>query len=249
MKEQIHSNSESQGLTSSATSSGNEENLENANSPLSPNKYNLTKYFGSLIRDENVFYKDYKIQDIGNCAWLISAFVIECSKLNNFEEVEKQINNGELLVNTVNRTSELMHENLGKLLVFNEDETIILNENISKSKAINISRLCSESRNRKIEIINDKKIVDSDKIESSKYKNNQGEEDYNGQLLITYKKITQTESFIDKQNEMFKTLKESLKRIGDTRAVVILEENEKITAKTNSIIEKTESLNHIFNIQ
>ena len=48
---------------------------------------------------------------------------------------------------------------------------------------------------------------------------------------------------------MFKTLKESLKRIGDTRAVVILEENEKITAKTNSIIEKTESLNHIFNIQ
>ena len=116
--------------------------LEHADGMSSQDQH-LTNYFNYLIKEKNVFYKECKLQAIGNCAWLCSAFTEKCSQLNSFKEVLTQINNGQLLVDTINKTSLLMHERCiknGNLITFNSNNnSIILHYNITQSASVNAS--------------------------------------------------------------------------------------------------------------
>ena len=132
--------------------------LEHANNVYNKEQH-LTNYFGYLIKEKNVFYKEYKLQAIGNCAWLCSAFTEKCSQLNSFEEVLTQINNGQLLVDTINKTSLLMHERCiknGNLITFNSNNnSIILHYNITQSASVNASSFMRTMEKKGVRVVDD----------------------------------------------------------------------------------------------
>ena len=194
--------------------------LVHANNPLDPkceNESNLQRYFNGLIKQKNVFCAEYKLQTIGNCAWLTSVFVTKCSELQNFKEVKQQIDNGKLLVDTINKTSELMQENLEKLLIYHYNNSITLHKDFSKSMSVRISSFVGEIRLKKINITNDsikEPLIGEFIINEPVYATTEdGRIDYSippiKPMQLVQKKITQTELFIKLQSEYIDYLSKS----------------------------------------